>query len=225
MFNFFRKRKIESNLNYKREFVVLDTELTGLNEKKDSILSIGAISMKERSILLGDIFYRILNPHCKPRNETVLIHELTSSEIEQCPDSASILKEFLAFLKNRTIVGHFVDIDIRFLKNEIKKWLNINFNPEAIDTYIIFNWLIERGLVSKKYKNAKTLPEIAEVFDIKVEKVHDALYDAFVTAQIFQREIVLFQNISPSWFDYIKKIGRPNISGYMFGQYEKNYQF
>lgn len=225
MFSFFRKRKIDSELNYKREFVVLDTELTGLNEKKDSILSIGAILMKERSILLGDIFYRVLNPQCKPRNETVLIHELTSSDIEKCPDIASILREFLSFLKNRTIVGHFLDIDIRFLRNEIKKWLNINFNPDAIDTYIIFNWLIERGLVSKKHKNAKSLPEIAEVFEIKVEKVHDALYDAFVTAQIFQREIALFQSISPSWFDYIKKIGKPNVSGYMFGQYEKHYQF
>lgn len=225
MFNFFRRRKIDTDLHKNREFVVIDTELTGLNEKKDSILSIGAISMKERSIIIGEIFYRILNPMCKPKNESVLIHELTSSEIEKCPDIASILREFLSFLKNRTVVGHYVDIDVKFLKMEIKRWLNLNFSPDAIDTYIIFNWLIERGLISKKFKGAKSLPEIAEVFDIKVEKIHDALHDAFITAQIFQREIALFQTISPSWFDYIKKIGKPNVSGYMFGQYEKNYQF
>lgn len=225
MFSFFRKKRLDNRISQKREFVILDTELTGLNEKKDSILSIGAISMKERSILLGEIFYRILNPHCTPRSETVLIHQLTSSDIENCPDIASILREFLSFLKDRTVVGHFIEIDLRFLRNEIKRWLNINFNPDAIDTYIIFNWLIERGMIPKKYKNAKTLQEIAEVFDIKVEKVHDALYDAFITAQIFQREIALCQSISPSWFDFIKKIGKPNVSGYIFGQYEKNYQF
>lgn len=225
MFNFFKKNKIEPKLLRKKEFVLLDTELTGLSERNDSIISIGAIIMKERSILIGDIFYRVLNPHCKPKDETVLIHSLTSTELEKSPDIKLILKEFLDFLKDRTVVGHFIDIDIKFLKKEFKKWLNIEFNPEAIDTYIVFKWLLERGLIPKKFKEAKTLPEIAEAFEIKIDTIHDALYDAFITAQIFQREIALFQKLSPSWFDFIRKIGKPHVSGYMFGQYEKTYQF
>ncbi|MCS7163494.1 MAG: 3'-5' exonuclease [Thermodesulfovibrio sp.] len=225
MFSFFKKDKIESKLLKKKEFVILDTELTGLNERHDSVISIGAIVIKERSILLGEIFYRVLNPHCKPKDETVLIHSLTSTELEQSPDIKLILKEFFDFLKDRTVVGHFIDIDIKFLKKEFKKWLNIEFNPEAIDTYIIFKWLLERGLIPKKFKEAKTLPEIAEAFEIKIDTIHDALYDAFITAQIFQREIALFQQLSPSWFDFIRKIGKPHVSGYMFGQYEKTYQF
>ncbi|MDW7972295.1 MAG: 3'-5' exonuclease [Thermodesulfovibrio sp.] len=225
MCNFFKKNKIEPKLLKKKEFVVLDTELTGLSERNDSIISIGAIIMKERSILIGDIFYRVLNPHCKPKDETVLIHRLTSTELEKSPDIKLILKEFLDFLKDRTVVGHFIDIDIKFLKKEFKKWLNIEFNPEAIDTYIVFKWLLERDLIPKKFKEAKTLPEIAEAFEIKIDTIHDALYDAFITAQIFQREIALFQQLSPSWFDFIRKIGKPHVSGYMFGQYEKTYQF
>ncbi|MCS7164134.1 MAG: 3'-5' exonuclease, partial [Thermodesulfovibrio sp.] len=101
MFNFFKKNKIEPKLLKKKEFVVLDTELTGLSERNDSIISIGAIIMKERSILIGDIFYRVLNPHCKPKDETVLIHRLTSTELEKSPDIKLILKEFLDFLKDR----------------------------------------------------------------------------------------------------------------------------
>ncbi|MCX8033748.1 MAG: 3'-5' exonuclease [Thermodesulfovibrio sp.] len=225
MFKFFRKNKIESELHHKREFVVLDTELTGLDERTDSIISIGAIMMKDRSILIGDIFYRILNPHSRPKNETVLIHELTSADLEHCPDIKLILKEFMDFLRNRTVVGHFVDIDIKFLRKELKKWLNINFNPEAIDTFIVFNWLVEKGIISKKFKGAKSLPEIAEAFDIKVDMLHDALYDAFITAQIFQREITMIQRIQSSWFDFLKKIGKPHVSGYVFGHYEKAYQF
>lgn len=225
MLNFFRKKGIESKIFHEKEFVVVDTELTGLNERDDSIISIGAIVMKEKSILLGDIFYRVLNTQSKLKGESVLIHELTSTELEKCPDIKPILKEFIDFIRNRPIVGHFVDIDLKFLKKEIKRFLNIKFNPEAIDTYIVFKWLIERGLISKKFKDAKSLPEIAEAFDIKVETLHEALYDAFITAQIFQREIALIQSIQPSWFDFLKKIGKPHVSGYMFGQYEKNYQF
>lgn len=225
MFKLFKKNKIGSEIFNKKEFIVIDTELTGLNERSDSIISIGAIIMRERSILIGDIFYRVLNPHNKPKDETVLIHELTSTELEHCPDIKLILKEFMDFLKNRTVVGHFIDVDIKFLRKEFKKWLNINFNPAAIDTYIVFNWLIERGIISKKFRGAKSLPEIAEAFDIKVEMLHDAIYDAFITAQIFQREITIIQRINSSWFDFLKKIGKPHVSGYMLGQYEKTYQF
>lgn len=225
MFNFFRKDKIDSKLIHKKEFIVIDTELTGLDERNDSIISIGAITMRERSILIGDIFYRVLNPSSNLKNETVLIHKLTSTELEKCPDTKLILREFVDFIKDRTIVGHFIDIDIKFLKKELKKHLNIKFNPEAIDTYIVFNWLIEREVIDKKFKGAKTLPEIAEAFNIKVEMTHEALYDAFITAQIFQREIAMIQKIHSSWYDFLRKIGKPHVSGYMFGQYEKNYQF
>ncbi|WP_161936193.1 3'-5' exonuclease [Thermodesulfovibrio aggregans] len=216
---------MESKILHQKEFVVVDTELTGLNEKEDSIISIGAILMRERSILVGDIFYRILNPQSKLKGESVLIHELTSTELEKCPDTKPILREFLDFVKNRPVVGHFIEIDLNFLKRQIKKSLNIKFEPEAIDTYIIFKWLIERGLISEKFKGAKSLSEIAEAFNIKVDSLHDSLSDAFITAQIFQREIALIQKIQLSWFDFIKKIGKPHVSGYMFGQYEKNYQF
>jgi DNA polymerase-3 subunit epsilon len=225
MFKFFKKKKISSELINNREFVIMDTELTGLNEKEDSIISIGAILMRDRSIMIGDLFYRILNPQCNPKNETVLIHSLTSSEIEKCPEITLVLREFLSFLKNRTVVGHFIDIDLKFLRKEIKRLLNLNFNPEAIDTYIVFNWLIDRGLIPKKFRGAKSLNDIAEVFKIKVEVIHDSLYDAFITAQIFQREIALFQGLSQKWFDFIRKIGRPHVSGYMSGHYEKNYQY
>ena len=225
MFKFFKKSNIELDLFHKKEFIVVDTELTGLNEKNDSIISIGAIVMRERRILIGEIFYRVLNPHISSKDEAVLIHKLTSTDLENSPDIRLILKEFINLLKNRVIVGHFVDVDIKFLRKELKRWLNIDFNPEAIDTYIVFNWLIERGMISKKFKGAKSLHEIAEVFDIKVSNLHDAIYDAFITAQIFQREISMIQRIQASWFEFLKKIGKPHVSGYMFGQYEKTYQF
>ncbi len=225
MFKFFRKKELGSEIINKREFIVVDTELTGLDDKTDTIISIGAIVMREKSISMGEIFYRVLNPQCKPKEESVLIHELTPSELERCPDIKNILREFLSFINSRTIVGHFVDIDLRFLKRAIKRLLNIDFNPEAIDTFIIFNWLIERGLINRKHKGAKTLAEIAEVFNIKVESLHDALYDAFITAQIFQREISLVQSINSRWFDFLKKIGKPHVYGYMFGHYDKTYQF
>ena len=40
-------------------FVVFDTELTGLNRKKDEIISIGAVKIKDLQIDLGQTFHRL----------------------------------------------------------------------------------------------------------------------------------------------------------------------
>jgi DNA polymerase III epsilon subunit-like protein len=61
--NLGRRRTVNRDwLLFDEKYVVLDTELTGLDEKKDSIVSIGAVRMHGGSIALGDTFYRLLKP-------------------------------------------------------------------------------------------------------------------------------------------------------------------
>jgi DNA polymerase III epsilon subunit-like protein len=43
-------------------YVVLDTELTSLDQRTNRLLSIGAIAMHGPSIQLGNQFYREVNP-------------------------------------------------------------------------------------------------------------------------------------------------------------------
>ena len=50
------------NADHECPYVVVDTELTGLDEKKDSIVSIGAVRMTGGRIELGDMFYRLVSP-------------------------------------------------------------------------------------------------------------------------------------------------------------------
>ena len=42
-------------------YVVVDTELTGLNPRSDSIISIGAMKMLGSRIDLGNAFYRLIS--------------------------------------------------------------------------------------------------------------------------------------------------------------------
>ena len=63
LFNRKKKHAVDtSRLIRDTRFVVADTELTGLDEKKDSIVSIGAVRMVGGSINLGDQFYRLVSP-------------------------------------------------------------------------------------------------------------------------------------------------------------------
>lgn len=192
MFKFLRKKR-ESDALYKKtiadtDFVVLDTELTGLNEFKDHIIAIGAIKMKGRTIRIGDIFYRTVSPtKAKFRKESIMIHEITPSELESCPKIEPILREFLEFSKNCIVIGHCVDIDLTFLKREIKDNLNTSYEPKAIDTLYLYKWLISRGVITKNNSEKNSLEDIATSLGVEVRALHDAASDAFITAQVFQK--------------------------------------
>jgi len=216
MFNIFRKkRKI---YEYKglsvseMEFAVVDTELTGLSEIKDTIISIGSLKIKGKSIKMGEVFYRTVKPQSFVKKDSIIVHEITPAELESCPDIIPILKEYLNFVKDLIIVGHCISIDIAFLKRAIHKHLNQTYEPLAIDTFAIYRWLIQKGLLPEEFINNKSLRDIANSLGIEAKQMHDSLSDAFVTAQVFQRLITLLAEIKIYTVDELLEIGNPNIN-------------
>ena len=56
-----KRLDLKSNIN-ETDFVAFDTELTGLDFKHDSIISIGAVKLQGATILPGKTFYRLVKP-------------------------------------------------------------------------------------------------------------------------------------------------------------------
>ena len=177
-------------------FTVLDTELTGLNERKDSIISIGAVRMCGGSVSLGDSYYRLINPETRLTAESVVIHEITPSEVSEKPDIRTVLSEFLNYCGNDVLVGFCVSIDMEFLQRATKKFLGRTIRNRFVDVKTLYEWMRHKCAAIKK--EPVTLPgryglyDIAKYFDIPVNGSHNALIDAYVTAQIFQRFFPVF---------------------------------
>ena len=184
-------------------FVVMDTELTGLNEKKDSIVSIGAVRMLGGRIELGDAFCRLVNPENGMTAESVVFHEIMPSEVSEKPDIKAVLSEFLEYCGSDILVGFCVSIDMEFLSREAMRLFRIPIGNLVIDIFPLYEWYRE----SISQKNAATigknyslpqryrLYDMARHFDIPVSASHNAMIDAFVTAQIFQRIIPLLTEV------------------------------
>jgi len=174
-------------------YVVIDTELTGLDEKKDSIVSIGAVRMIGGKIELGNSFYRLVNPKTALTAKSVLIHEITPSEVMQKPDIDSVLSEFLDFCGEDVIVGYCVSIDMEFLNSESRRISSNEIRNPVVDIQAIYEWALRKAAL--RDKGDMTMPQqyklydIAKHFGISVSGVHNAVIDAFITAQIFQRLI------------------------------------
>jgi DNA polymerase-3 subunit epsilon len=193
-------------------YVAVDTELTGLDGKKDSIVSIGAVRMTGGAIHLGGMFYRLVNPGTALTRESIVVHEITPSEVAAKPGIGTVLREFLGFCGADVLVGHFVSIDMEFLNREAKRTLAVPLANPVIDTFSIYEWLRKRTKVAWCRSGAGTvyrLYDIARHLDIAVEGSHNALRDAFTTAELFQRFLPLLAESGARDLGDLLSIGRP----------------
>jgi DNA polymerase-3 subunit epsilon len=171
-------------------YVVFDTELTGLDRKQDTVVSIGAIRMKGRQILLGETFYTLVNPQRDLTHDNVRIHHIVPSELVNQPLIESALQQFLRFVGDDILVGHFVHIDIAMLENALGRKLP----NRQVDTARYYDWL-ERN--RRQFLGAPNtgpidtvLFDIANKLHISLSGAHNALVDAYLTAQVWQRLLI-----------------------------------
>lgn len=197
-------------------YVVLDTELTGLDAKQDAIVSLGAVRMTGGTIHLGDTFYRLVNPGKGIGAQSVVIHEITPEDVREQPGIEAALRDFLAFCGRDVLVGHFVAIDLGFLDRDVRRMSNSPLVNPVIDTFSIYTWL------RKRYKDAEyfaspergvALYDIAKCFHIAVEGGHNALQDAYLTAQLLQRFLPMLVEAGARDIGDLLRVGAPFEGG------------
>jgi len=189
---FFSKKAKTASLSIgEAEYTVLDTELTGLDLKKDSIVSIGAVKMKGARIDIGSSFYRLINPANGMDHKSILIHGITPSDVAEKPAIDAVLDEMSAFCGDSVIVGHFISLDMNFTNREFKRTGRKILKNRALDTCKIYEWIkSNEGSFSRHYSGRQDeldLFSLAREYNISFDEGHNALSDAFITAQLFQR--------------------------------------
>lgn len=207
------RRAGDSGSLFEAEYVVLDTELTGLNDSKDSIVSIGAVRMQGGRIALGDTFYRLVNPSAKLTGETVVVHGIRQADVDQKPSIGSVIKEFAEFAGSAVMVGHVLSIDLGFLNREAKKHIGRGFRNPAVDTFMLHEWLKRWTREYPCFAIAGhdlNLYKMAGCMDVPVSETHNSETDAFITAQIFQRFMPLLKKGGIKSVEDLVKAGDPD---------------
>lgn len=175
------------------DFVVLDTELTGLNVSKDSIVSVGALRMKGGSIDVGKGFYRLVSPKTPISRQSVLVHGITPSEALVQKGIDQLLPELVQFIGDAVIVGHFISLDMSFINRELCGSMGHGLENPVIDTARIYEWIRKCTVNGCAYHESGvedlSLGTLARKYSIDCCGMHNALQDAYVTAQLLQRFI------------------------------------
>jgi DNA polymerase-3 subunit epsilon len=200
------------------EFVIFDTESTGLNVKRgDRILSISAVRLKEGRIDLSDAFHEIINPDRDIPSASAVIHEILPRMVNGKPTIEHILPKFIAYIGSSVLVAHHEWLDMSFLNREMARLYGIPIQNIVVDTAVLDQTLLTKKTPASTIATMKTdstLGAVAERYHVTVEEIHSSFWDALATAQIFQQMIKEVQRLGIlSLKDFLKLAHTPPSLG------------
>jgi DNA polymerase-3 subunit epsilon len=163
----------------KRE-IVLDTETTGLDPAAGHrMVEIGCVEVVG-GIRTGSYFHAYLNPERDMPAEAFRVHGISSDFLKDKPVFAQAVDEFLAFIRQDTLVIHNAGFDMKFLNFELER-LGFPVLPmsRATDTVL---------LARRKFPGAPaSLDALCRRFNIDTSQRtrHGALLDAELLAEVY----------------------------------------
>lgn len=198
------------------DFVVFDLETGGLNPARDDVVALGAVRMHGGRIDLGNAFSALVRPSLgRAGAQSVRVHGLTPEELAPQPGMEQALPRFLEYAAGGVLVGWHVELDMAFLRAWCTR-LRLTPPPgEALD--VLGLYLALRGsrasqlLEDLPLKDA-TLYSVARALGIGARGAHDALGDAYLTAQVLQRFLGILRAARPEaelTMDALLRLSRP----------------
>lgn len=189
--NYFNKKNLKDkkylylfeDSRKKDEYVCFDCETTGLNPKKDDIISIGAVIIKDNTIISSKKFVKFIKPKTKLQAEAIKVHHIRECDLNNANDIDLVIEEFLEFIGNRTLVGYFLEFDISMINKYLKPKLGITLPNKTLEVSEIYHdykiEIIPQGHIDLRFNS------IMEELQIPSLGKHDAYNDALMTAMIF----------------------------------------
>ncbi|MEL1244342.1 3'-5' exonuclease [Flavobacterium sp. DGU11] len=162
-----------------RRYVVFDMEASGLDWKEDVILSIGAIGVLGNAIEVGD-FLQVFVQQDKFSPQSVALSGVLKEPKQEKFVEAEAMIQFLNFIKDATLVGHNVNLDIEMINQALKRLDLGRIKNPVMDTNTLYQRL--KGLPED---SQSSLDDLCDAMRIGKSDRHTASGNAYTTALVF----------------------------------------
>ena len=172
--------KIDNIPTTETDFAVLDFETTGVSGKKNRVIEIGILHVKNLEII--NSYQTFINPGLLVPYYITRITGITDADLYDAPYFEDVTSEVVDFIGDSVLVAHNLLFDFSFLKHEFIR----------ADTFLPqMNSLCTLKLARKMYPElkSKSLGNLVKHFGIRHKDVHRALGDAMVTAKLLIKMI------------------------------------
>lgn len=180
-------KRIKDMLNDKRgkrldkyvpDYVVFDLETTGIAPKKDKVIEISAVKVRDGEV--ADEFSFLVNPLCSIPYGASQINNITDDMVKDAPTFDKVLPLFIDFIEELPLVGHNIhSFDMNFIYRD-----SLAFFRKIPDNDYIDTLHIARECLPQMAHHRMT--DLAVHYGISTEGAHRALADCYMTQKVFE---------------------------------------
>lgn len=160
-----------------KDFIVFDLETTGFQARRDQIIQVGAIRYVNFTPTVQ--FNTLVNPMRAIPERITQLTGIRDEDAWNMPTIDVVLREFLTFVGDSTLLAHNASFDMKFLIEKMDQCQLQSRHFNVIDTVAL----------AKKYipnvHNYK-LPTLKQFLNMSHLASHEALADCEVTGKLYE---------------------------------------
>lgn len=162
-------------------WVVVDVEASGLDLRRDRLISIGAVAVQGETISFADSFDIVLKQDAVSPTANILVHGIGGTAQREGAPPAEALLRFLHYLGKSRLVAYHAAFDEAMIGRAMQTYLGFKFKRHALDLAYL-----APALFSDVSPKQRALDDWLARFSIRDFARHNALSDAYSTAQLLQ---------------------------------------
>jgi DNA polymerase III subunit epsilon len=162
--------------------VAVDLETTGLDPRRDRVISFAAVPIEKGRIVAGEAVYGLVRPDREVPGASIEIHGIRAQDLAGAPPPAVALGRLADAMRGRELVAHAAWVERSFLVGPLRRH-GVRIPRTPLDTAELWRFLcIER---EHRDPGFRRLGAVAEALGLPVHHPHHAQGDALTTAQVF----------------------------------------
>lgn len=166
-------------------FVVFDTETTGLDVRKDQILSIGAVRVKNGQLSVENRLECYVHQAYRPDSKTIAVHGILPGDRSNRLSKEAALRQFLEYIGGDVLVAHHAAFDIRMVNAALQSAGAGKLQNKVLDTGVLAKRIADHPKLSRS--GAFGLDQLCDQYRIPQNDRHTAPGDAFITALLLMK--------------------------------------
>jgi len=168
--------------------LAVDFETTGLDAKKNKLLSVGFVAIENEQIKLNSCYHQIINTSAQLEESNVIIHQITDDQKEQGQPLHIVIEQLLKALTGKVMLVHFARIERQFLQQACLELYGLAPDFPMIDTLVVAKRQLDKRDVAYDPSELR-LSNLRHKYNLPEHHGHDALNDAIATAELLLAQI------------------------------------
>lgn len=173
------------------QYLALDFETTGLDARKEAILSIGYTVIEAGCVQLSQSGHHIVRTNINIPASSIAIHGITHDRMTQGEALHEVMDKVLCLMKNRVLLVHYATIEQSFLTQYFKRQYGFNLPLRFIDT-LALELKKRRRAGNIVQGNQLRLFNLRKAYHLPRYQAHNAMMDAIATAELFLAQLAYY---------------------------------